>query len=48
MKEQQAAGGLWESNPTAYAVSPAKYHPPTTSFIMLKKGQKATGDGFYY
>jgi len=35
MKEQQPAGVLWESNPTAYAVSPAKYHPPTTSFIMF-------------
>ena len=41
MKEQQPAGGLWESNPTAYAVSPAKYHPPTASFIMfIKKGKK--------
>jgi hypothetical protein len=41
MKEQQSAGALWESNPTAYAVSPAKYHPPTASFIMLiKKGEK--------
>jgi hypothetical protein len=43
MKEQQTAGGLWESNPTVYAVSPAKYHLPTASFIIVKKGQKATG-----
>jgi len=42
MKEQQRAVVLWESNPTAYAVSPAKYHPPTASFIMFKKGLKAT------
>ncbi|MDB5287130.1 MAG: hypothetical protein JWR05_2079 [Mucilaginibacter sp.] len=34
MKEQQSAGVLWESNPTADAVSPAKYHLPTTAFIF--------------
>jgi len=40
MKEQQPAGVLWESNPTAYTVHQAKYHPPTASFIMFKKGKK--------
>jgi len=42
MKEQQPAGAIRESNPTAYAVSLAKYHPPTASFIMFKKRAKAT------
>ena len=41
MKEQQPAGVLWELNPTAHTVSPAKYHPPTTSFIMFKKRAKS-------
>jgi hypothetical protein len=43
MKEQQPAGGLWESNPTAYAVSPGEVSPAYGIFhYVFKKGQKAT------
>jgi len=46
MNEQQAASVFQDSNLPALAVSPTKYHSLTASFIYIKKGQKATGEGF--
>jgi len=37
MKEQQATGVYQDSNLSAYAVSPTKYHPSTASFIIFLK-----------
>jgi hypothetical protein len=47
MNEQQTVSVFQDSNLPVHAVSPTKYHLLTASSIYIKKGQKATGEGFY-